>query len=138
MEMQTVSDSKSVFLGQSEYVSKPLEKPGVYSLSTGTEDFKIAVNVPAAQEADVRTVGDAEVKKALGDVDMQMLGDSVPAQVAAADEGKDLGWGFMVLVFALLGAECVMAMRFGHHNRTRSAVVHASINSVQASSVQGA
>jgi hypothetical protein len=125
MEMQTVSDGKSEFFGQSVYVSKPLENPGVYSLSTGTEDYKIAVNVPAAEEADVRTVGDAEVKKALGDVDMQMLGDSVPTQVAAADEGKDLGWGFMVLVFILLGVECVMAMRFGHHNRMRSTVVRA-------------
>ncbi len=123
METQTVSDSKSEFFGQSVYESKPLEKPGVYSLSTGTDNYKIAVNVPAAEEADVRTVGDAEVKKALGDVDMEMLGDSVPAQVAAADEGKDLGWGFMVLVFILLGVECVMAMRFGHHNRMRSTVV---------------
>ena len=117
MELQTVSDANSVFYGQSAYVSKPLEKPGIYSLSTGAQDYKIAVNVPAAVEADVRTVDDAEVKKTLGDVDMQMLGDSVPAEAAAAEQGKDLGWGFMVLVFVLLGMECVMAMRFGHHKR---------------------
>ncbi len=120
MELQTISDGKSVFDGQAVYVSQPLEKPGIYSLSTGAEDYKIAVNVPAATEADVRTIDDPELKKAMGDVDMQMLGDSVPAQAELAQQGKDLGWGFMFVVFVLLGLECVMAMRFGHHDRTRS------------------
>jgi len=120
MELQTISDGKSVFDGQAAYVSEPLEKPGVYSLSTGAEDYKIAVNVPAATEADVRTIDDAGVKKAMGDVDMQMLGDSVPAQADMDQQGKDLGWGFMLVVFVLLGLECAMAMRFGHHDRTRS------------------
>jgi Aerotolerance regulator N-terminal/von Willebrand factor type A domain len=132
MEMQTVSDTKSAFYGQAAYVSNPLEKPGVYSLSTGAEDYKIAVNVPAAEEADVRTVDDAAVKKALGDIDMQMLGDSVPAEAALAEQGKDLGWGVMFFVFVLLAVECVMAMRFGHHNRTRSFSGRTSAGSVQA------
>ncbi len=57
MELQTVSDAKSIYFGQSAYVSKPLAKPGIYSLSTGTDNYKIAVNVPAAEEADVRTIG---------------------------------------------------------------------------------
>jgi hypothetical protein len=117
MELQTVSDSQSIFFGQSAYLSKPMEKPGVYSLSTGTENFKIAVNVPAAENADNRTIDDAEVKKALGDIDMQLLGDSVPAPATEANQGKDLGWGFMVAVLALLATECLMAMRFGHHRR---------------------
>jgi hypothetical protein len=117
MELQTISDTRSVFYGQSAYVSKPLEKPGVYSLSTGAENYKIAVNVPAAQEADVRTIDDVEIKKALGDIDMQMLGDSVPAQAALAEQGKDLGWGFMLAVLVLLAMECFMAMQFGHHRR---------------------
>ncbi len=60
---------------------------------------------------------DAEVKKALGDIEMKMQGDSVPAPAAAAEQGKDLGWAVMVAVFALLAMECVMAMRFGHHRR---------------------
>ncbi|HEX4053734.1 MAG TPA: BatA domain-containing protein [Tepidisphaeraceae bacterium] len=114
MELQTVSDNKSVFYGQSAYVSKPLKKPGIYSLSTGAENYKIAVNVPAAQEADVRTIDDAEVQKALGDINVQMLGDSVPAQTVLAEQGRDLGWGVMLAVLVLLGLECVLAMRFGH------------------------
>lgn len=115
MELQTVSDDKSAFYGQSAYVSRPLEKPGVYSLSTGTENYKIAVNVPAAQEADVRTIDDAQVKKALGDIDMEMLGDSVPSETVLAEQGKDLGWGIMLAVLVLLALECVLAMQFGHH-----------------------
>ena len=67
MELQTVSDPQiDLYIGQSAYMSKPLARPGIYSLSTGTEDYKIAVNVPAAEEADVRTIDDAEVKKGAG------------------------------------------------------------------------
>jgi len=117
MELQTVSDPKSIYFGQSAYLSKPLGKPGIYSLSTGTDNYKIAVNVPAAEEADVRTIGDAEVRKSLGDIEMNMQGDSVPAPAAQEEQGKDLGWAVMVGVFALLATECVMAMRFGHHRR---------------------
>lgn len=117
MELQTVSDPKSIYFGQSAYLSKPLTKPGIYSLATGTDNFKIAVNVPAAEEADVRTIDDAEVRKSLGDIEMNMQGDSVPAPAAQDEQGKDLGWAVMVGVFALLATECVMAMRFGHHRR---------------------
>jgi hypothetical protein len=117
MDLQTVADQKSIYFGQSAYVSRPLARPGVYTLSTGTDNYKIAVNVPAAQEADVRTIGDAEVRKALGDIDMEMLGDSVPAPAAAAEQSRDLGWAVMVGVLGLLAAECIMAMRFGHHRR---------------------
>jgi Aerotolerance regulator N-terminal/von Willebrand factor type A domain len=125
MELKTVTDSKSVFYGQGAYVSEPLEKPGIYSLSTGAGNYKIAVNVPAAQEADVRTIDDAEVRKALGDIDMQMLGDSAPAETAMADRGKDLGWGLMFAVVVLLAVECFLAMQFGRRGismRTRSPV----------------
>jgi len=117
MEQQTVSDPKSNYFGQSAYMSKPLVTPGIYSLSTGTDSYKIAVNVPAAQEADVRTIDDAEVRKSLGDIEMDMEGDSVPAPASAAEQGKDLGWAVVVAVFALLATGCVMAMRFGHHRR---------------------
>jgi hypothetical protein len=117
MELQTVSDPKSIYFGQSAYLSKPLARPGIYSLSTGTDSYKIAVNVPAAQEADVRTIDDAEVRKSLGDIEMNMQGDSVPAPAAQDEQGKDLGWAVMVAVFALLATECVLAMRFGHHRR---------------------
>jgi len=117
MELETVTDAASAYFGQSQYASKPLAKPGVYSLWTGADSYKIAVNVPAAQEADVRTLDDAEVKKSLGDIEMEMQGDSVPAPALEAQQGKDLGWGVMVVVFALLAMECFMAMRFGHHWR---------------------
>ncbi len=102
--------------GQSVYESNPLAKPGIYSLSTGEENFKIAVNVPS-DEADIRTIDDAAVKKALGDINVRMEGDSVPAPAATASEGKDLGWSVMTLVLMLLAAECFMAMRFGHQWR---------------------
>jgi hypothetical protein len=117
MELQTVSDPKSIYFGQSAYISKPLARPGIYSISTGADNYKIVVNVPAAQEADVRTIGDAEVRKSLGDIEMDMQGDSVPAPAELAEQGKDLGWAVMCGVFALLAMECVMAMRFGHHRR---------------------
>jgi hypothetical protein len=117
LELDTISDPDSIYAGQSAYVSKPLQRPGIYSLSTGTDNFKIAVNVPAKQEADVRTIDDAGVRKALGDIDIQMDGDSVPAEVVQADQAKDLGWGFMVAVLILLGMECWLAMRFGHHRK---------------------
>ncbi len=117
MTMETVSDAKSIYFGQGAYASKSLTEPGIYSLSTGSENYKIAVNVPAAEEADVRTIGDGEVKKALGDINMEMLGDSVPAPAAEEEQGKDLGWSVMLAVFVLLAVECFMAMQFGHHRR---------------------
>ena len=117
MELETVTDAASAYFGQSEYVSKPLAKPGIYSLWTGADGYKIAVNVPAAEEADVRTIDDAQVRKSLGDIEMEMQGDSVPAPALETQRGKDLGWGIMVVVFALLAMECFMAMRFGHHRR---------------------
>jgi hypothetical protein len=117
LTLQTISDPQSVYAGQSAYVSAPLTKPGVYSLFTGSDNLKVAVNVPADQEADIRTVGDAEIQKALGGIEMELQGDSVPAPVAQEEKGKDLGWAVMVAVFALLATECVMAMRFGHHRR---------------------
>lgn len=102
--------------GQSVYQSKPLGKPGIYSLSTGAENFKIAVN-PASDEADVRTIDDAAVKKALGDINLKLEGDSVPSAALTDNQGKDMGWAIMAIVLGLLAAECFMAMRFGHHRR---------------------
>jgi hypothetical protein len=108
--------------GQSVYRSKPtdqvgaLTKPGIYTLSTGAAYYKVAVNVPS-DGADVRTIDDAAVKRALGDIDITMEGDSVPLDITRADQGKEMGWGIMVGVLALLALECVMAMRFGHQRR---------------------
>jgi hypothetical protein len=117
MELETVTDEQSEYFGQSAYSSKPLARPGVYSLWTGAESYKIAVNVPAAPEADMRTIDDAQVRKSLGDIEMEMFGDSVPAPALHEAQGKDLGWGVMVAVLALLATECFMAMRLGHERR---------------------
>jgi hypothetical protein len=108
--------------GQAVYRSKPpgqvgaLSKPGIYILTTGTGNYKVAVNVPSDQ-ADVRTIDDAAVKRALGDIDVHLEGDSVPVDIARPDQGKEMGWAIMVGVLALLAMECVLAMRFGHHRR---------------------
>jgi hypothetical protein len=108
--------------GQAVYRSKPpgqvgaLSKPGIFTLSTGTGNFKVAVNVPSDQ-ADIRTIDDAAVKRALGDIDLHLEGDSVPVDIARPDQGKEMGWAIMVGVLALLALECVLAMRFGHQRR---------------------
>ncbi len=103
--------------GQQVYRSRPLGRPGVYTLATGNRAIPIAVNVPAG-EADVRTIGSEGVRKALGGAEMTLRGDEVPTEAVAADTGNDLSWVVMVAVFALLLAECYMAMRFGHYRRT--------------------
>ena len=65
----------------------------------------------------MRTIDDAAVKRALGDIDIHLEGDSVPVDIARPDQGKEMGWAVMVGVLALLATECVLAMRFGHHRR---------------------
>jgi hypothetical protein len=99
------------------YRSGPLAKPGVYRLTTGTATLPIAVNVPP-EEADVRTIDDAAINRALGDADVAMEGDSLPpTALAASMAGNDFGWPFMLIGFLLVAAECYMAMRFGHYRR---------------------
>jgi aerotolerance regulator-like protein/VWA domain-containing protein len=103
--------------GQTVYRSSPMARPGIYSLFTGLETDKIAVNLPP-EPADVRTLDDAALKKILGDVDVRMLGDSIPVEVSQSEPDKDLGWGVMAMVLALAAGECFMAMKFGHYRRT--------------------
>jgi Mg-chelatase subunit ChlD len=98
------------------YKSRPLTKPGVYTLSTGTRTLPVSVNVPS-DEADVRTLDNAAIKKALGDIDVALEGDQLPPEPVTADSGNDYGWSVMALVLALVGVECFMAMRFGHYRR---------------------
>jgi hypothetical protein len=103
--------------GATVYRSRPLTRPGVYTLSTGAGNLPVAVNVPS-DEADVRTLPQEAIRSALGGIDVTMRGADVPATAVAAETGNDLSWAFMLAVFALLAAECFMAMRFGHHRRT--------------------
>jgi len=102
--------------GQSVYRSPPLQRPGLYSLATGLANDKIAVNLPP-QEADVRPIDDAALRLALGGIDLRLEGDAVPAQTAAVEPPKDLGWGVMLAVLVLLAGECFLAMTFGHYRR---------------------
>lgn len=103
--------------GQMVYQSHPLDKPGLYLLTAGTRSFPIAVNVPA-DESDIRTIPDAGVKKALADIDLALMGDTLPADVLSQTQSSDLGWSVMCIVLALAGLECLMAMKFGHYRRS--------------------
>jgi hypothetical protein len=103
--------------GPFAYHSGPLKKPGIYHLSTGVSTIPIAVNVPA-DEADVRTLDNAAIKHALGDIDVQLEGDSLPPPALDVTKaGSDFGWPFMLAVLIFVAAECFMAMRFGHYRR---------------------
>jgi len=103
------------------YRSRALIKPGVYQLKLSpTQVVPIAVNV-ATDEADVRTVGNDFVRKSLGDIQMTTLGDELPLEaVVAAKEGNDWAGPLLVILLALLGLECFMAMRFGHYRRSEA------------------
>jgi hypothetical protein len=103
--------------GQTVYRSAPIKSPGIYTLTTGTDTFKVAVNLPS-DDADVRQIDDNSLKKSLGDIDIRMEGDSLPATAEQVEPEKDLGWSVMLGVLVLAASECFMAMRFGHHRKT--------------------
>jgi hypothetical protein len=104
-----------------------LTKPGLYWLALGDRKMPIAVNVPAAEEADVTTITEEAIRHDLGDVEITMLGADVPTDVVAGRDRNDFSWWTMMLVLALVGFECFIAMRFGHYRRTdvRTAAVAA-------------
>jgi hypothetical protein len=110
---------------QPVYQSKPLLKPGVYHLTTGNASYPIAVNVPA-DEADIRTLPEAAIRKALADVPVTMHADALPADTALQiNRGRDLGWSFMFAFLLLAAFECFVAMHFGHHRRLAPAAAPA-------------
>lgn len=102
--------------GMPIYKSQPLKKPGVYTLSTGTRTMPVSVNAPS-DEADIRTLDSAAIKKALGDIDVALESDQLPPEPTSAVAGNDYGWSLMTIVLALVAVECFMAMRFGHYRR---------------------
>src|SRR5205807_5576277 len=69
IESVTLGKENTTMAPETVYRSVPLKLPGIYTLSLGSANVPIAVNVPAG-EADVRTINDQAVKKALGDADM--------------------------------------------------------------------
>lgn len=102
--------------GSVSYVSPPLLVPGLYRLSTGSASIPVAVVLPE-DEADVTHLEETALRAALGDIEVELFGDSVPQLAAAARDGQDYGWGIMLTLLVLLGLECFMAMRFGHYRR---------------------
>jgi hypothetical protein len=102
--------------GRMIYRSRPLAQPGVYRLETGARQYPVAVNVPG-DEADVRTLNDAALQRALGGIQIDLEGDELPPVAAAVSDGNDYGWSFMLAVLALVGLESLLAMRFGHYRR---------------------
>jgi hypothetical protein len=89
-----------------------MTRPGVYSLNIGNRTYPVAVNVPP-NEADVRVISADAIKKAMGDVDLAMEGDTLSAAALKIDSGNDWSWSFMALVLLLAGLECFLAMLFG-------------------------
>jgi hypothetical protein len=113
------SDQKSVTLdridrgdGTSVWRSPPVVRPGLYTLDAGTQHWPVAVNAPI-EEADVRTLDAAGIRHALGDIDFELLGDSLPSADDAGGPAKsDWSWPILFAVLPLLFAESLMAWRF--------------------------
>jgi hypothetical protein len=103
--------------GSASYRSPTLDSPGVYTLATANGNVPVAINVPAADEADVQTIDDAAIRSALGGIDMTTVDDQLPRQNEAATAGNDLGWNVMAVVMVFVGLEAFLAMRFGHYRR---------------------
>jgi hypothetical protein len=102
--------------GETGYHSKPLTRPGLYTLKTGNKSFPVAVNI-SADAADVRTLKEPQIKKALGDIDVAMLPDTLPYDVLSRNDSNDIGWTLLFILLFLAGVECFLAMHFGHHRR---------------------
>jgi hypothetical protein len=97
------------------YKSRPLTRPGVYSLSTGARRLPVVVNVPS-DEADIRPMDNNAIREALGNIDLTLADDQLP-ELATQTAGNDFGWSFMLVVLGLVGLECFLAMTFGHYKR---------------------
>jgi len=115
-QAEVVLEQASTTDGQTYYRSRALKLPGVYSLITGNTKLPIAVNVPA-DEADIRPMDDAAIRKALGEIEIDFQADQVPPPAQREDNANDFGWSFMLIVLGLVGMECFLAMRFGHYRR---------------------
>lgn len=100
--------------------SDVLTQPGVYTL-TGLAGggMPVVVNPDAGREADVRTVEDISVMRSLGEpANLDLYKDQLPAQRSMADERRaDFGWFAMLVLLGLVGAESLLALKFGHHRK---------------------
>lgn len=102
--------------GTSVWQSAPLTQPGVYRLVAGDLSIPVSVNVPA-DEADIRPLANEAIKTALGDIEVETFAAELPGVDGSGEDGNDFGWSIMAIVLVLLGAECLLAMRFGHYRR---------------------
>lgn len=91
--------------------SERLARPGNYRVEAGDRSWPVAVNLPAA-EADVRTLDAAGIRRALGDVELDLRGDSLPATVAVRNAASDFAWPVLAVLLPLLGVESIMAWKF--------------------------
>lgn len=100
--------------------SDVLTVPGLYTLGNlagrdGVASLPVAVNVDAAAEADVRTLDARALAAALGDVKVEVVGDTLPAEATAGDDRRaDFGWSLLLALLAFVGIESLLAHRFGH------------------------
>ena len=97
--------------GTMAWRSDTLARPGVYHVEAGKRSWPIAVNLPAA-EADVRTLDAAGIRRALGDVALDLRGDSLPDVVAVKGAATDFAWPILAVLLPLLGVESLMASKF--------------------------
>jgi hypothetical protein len=102
--------------GRSVYRSRPLTKPGLYTLSTGKNVYPIVVSLPQ-DESDIRAMDPKILRQAMGEINMQTLADDLPPITSSREHGSDYGWSIMFIVLMLVALECFLAMRFGHHRR---------------------
>lgn len=109
--------------GRTVFHTAPLKRPGIYKLSLGNQQVPIAVNVPAADEANVTTLDNDSIRHALGDIELSLQGAQMPSEAATAREGNDFSWWCMMAVLALLCFECFIAMKFGHYRKNDAPAV---------------
>lgn len=102
--------------GRSVYRSGPVPRAGIYTLTAGDRTYPVAVNLPD-DEADIRPLDGPAIQRALGDIKMSLLDDALPPIAAIEQAGSDFGWSVMLIVLTLVGLECFLAMKFGHHKR---------------------
>jgi imidazole glycerol phosphate synthase subunit HisF len=74
--------------------------------------------MPLTVGGGIRTLDDAAIRKALGDIELEQHADDLPPLEASAQSGEDFGWPVMLCVLGFLVAEAFMAMRFGHYRRS--------------------
>jgi len=101
--------------GRATYRSPPLTQPGIYHLTAGRA-YPVAVTVPA-NEADVRTLDNAAIRRALGDADFSFEGDDLPPPAEIATAGNDYGWIVLLTVLGLAALEAALAFQAGHYRR---------------------